>query len=47
MLEWDPEKRASAQDMLKHPWLQAESNYDTRMSSEEIAEKQKRDELKK
>lgn len=32
MLEWDPEKRASAQKMLQHPWLQAEANYDTRMS---------------
>jgi serine/threonine protein kinase len=30
MLIWDPEKRASAQYLLSHPWLQMESNYDTR-----------------
>lgn len=47
MLEWDPDRRASAQSMLSHPWLSAESNYDTRMSEEEIEIKLKRDELKK
>lgn len=47
MLEWDPEKRASAQDMLNHPWLHCESKYDTRMSEEEIEVKIKKDELKK
>jgi serine/threonine protein kinase len=36
MLEWDPDKRASAQTMLNHPWLKMPSNYDTRMSEEEI-----------
>lgn len=36
MLEWDPDKRASAQTMLNHPWLKMTSNYDTRMSEEEI-----------
>ena len=36
MLHWDPEKRASAQQMLNHPWLQEESNYDTKMTPEEI-----------
>lgn len=35
MLEWDPEKRASAQTMLNHPWLSRDSNYDTRHSPEE------------
>lgn len=35
MLEWDPEKRASAQTMLKHPWLNMASNYDTRLTPEE------------
>jgi hypothetical protein len=33
--------------MLKHPWLEAESNYDTRMSEEEIEAKLKKDEIKK
>lgn len=28
MLEWYPEKRATAQDMLDHPWLNMESNYE-------------------
>jgi len=35
MLEWDPEKRASAQTMLNHPWLKMESNYDSRYSKED------------
>jgi len=28
MLEWHPEKRATAKEMLEHPWLSMESNYD-------------------
>ena len=36
MLEWDPDKRASAQRMLDHPWLKMRSNYDTKMSEEEL-----------
>jgi serine/threonine-protein kinase SRPK3 len=47
MLEWDPEKRASAQDMLNHPWLHAEPNYNSKMSAEELEIKFKKDELKK
>jgi serine/threonine protein kinase len=47
MLEWDPEKRASAQDMLNHPWLHSEPNYDSKMSAEELEVKFKKDELKK
>lgn len=35
MLNWDPEKRASAQQMLDHPWLKMPKNYETRMSEEE------------
>ena len=46
MLHWDPEQRASAQQMLNHPWLKEASNYDTRMSQDEIAEKLKKDEIK-
>jgi serine/threonine-protein kinase SRPK3 len=38
MLEWNPEKRASAQQMLNHPWLQMESNYDNRFTKEEMKE---------
>ena len=47
MLHWDPEQRASAQQMLNHPWLKEESNYDTKMSAEEIESKAaKKDEIK-
>ena len=31
MLAWDPEKRATAEQMLKHPWLTRESNYDEKV----------------
>jgi serine/threonine protein kinase len=39
MLRWDPNKRASAEQMLKHPWLTMEANYDTKVNevSEESA----------
>lgn len=40
MLDWDPEKRASAQTMLKHPWLSMPSIYDTRFSEEEFKARQ-------
>lgn len=36
MLEWDPDRRASAQAMLDHPWLKMPSNYDTKMNEEEL-----------
>ncbi len=36
MLEWYPEKRATAQEMLKHPWLNMKSNYDTAMDEAEF-----------
>jgi serine/threonine protein kinase len=36
MLDWNPEKRASAQQMLDHPWLKMPSVYDTRMNEEEM-----------
>lgn len=35
MLHWDPDKRASAESMLNHPWLTMEANYNTRVSQEE------------
>lgn len=47
MLEWDPAKRASAQTLLKHPWLQRPSNYDTRYTQEELQEKLQKENLAK
>lgn len=35
MLEWDPQKRATAQQMLSHPWLSMPANYDTLMKEKE------------
>lgn len=35
MLEWDPQKRATAQQMLSHPWLDMPANYDTLMKEKE------------
>lgn len=35
MLEWDPQKRATAQQMLSHPWLRMPSEYDTKMKEKE------------
>lgn len=32
MLEWYPEKRATAKEMLEHPWLNMGSNYDYLLS---------------
>jgi serine/threonine protein kinase len=36
MLEWSPEKRATAKDMLNHPWLNMEDNWDIKMTEKEI-----------
>ena len=38
MLDWNPDKRASAQKMLDHPWLKMQANYETRMTEEELTE---------
>eukprot|EP00826_Nyctotherus_ovalis_P002390 TRINITY_DN10476_c0_g1_i11.p5 TRINITY_DN10476_c0_g1~~TRINITY_DN10476_c0_g1_i11.p5 ORF type:complete len:117 (-),score=18.01 TRINITY_DN10476_c0_g1_i11:73-423(-) len=35
MLEWDPQKRASAKEMLAHPWLNMPANYDTKMKEKD------------
>lgn len=35
-LEWDPEKRISAQKILDHPWLKEKSNYEAKMTDEEF-----------
>ena len=36
MLEYYPEKRASAKQMLSHPWLNMPANFDTHMSDIEV-----------
>jgi len=35
MLTWYPEKWATAQEMLSHPWLQLDDNYDTKLADDE------------
>ena len=35
MLEWYPERRASAKDMLNHPWLTMEPDYEFKMTEKE------------
>lgn len=35
MLDWYPSRRATAEEMLNHPWLSAENNYDYKISEEE------------
>jgi len=35
MLDWYPSRRATAEEMLSHPWLTAEKNYDYKISEEE------------
>ena len=37
MLEYLPEKRASAKELLNHPWLKMEDNFDVKMNEVEIA----------
>mmetsp|Transcript_6907 Transcript_6907/g.5146 ORF Transcript_6907/g.5146 Transcript_6907/m.5146 type:complete len:296 (+) Transcript_6907:206-1093(+) len=36
MLAWHPEKRATAQQMLNHPWLNMEPNYEYKLSDKEF-----------
>ena len=35
MLHWDPDKRASAECMLSHPWLTMPARYETKLTSAE------------
>jgi hypothetical protein len=36
MLKWFPTSRASARDMLKHPWLQMNDDYNPKVSDLEF-----------
>ncbi len=36
MLEWYPERRATAKEMLDHPWLKMQPNYDYVMNETEF-----------
>ena len=36
MLHWDPNKRASAEQMLKSKWFEMEPNYKTKIDSDEV-----------
>ena len=45
MLEYYPERRASARELLRHPWLTMPPNYDYRMSDTEIFKMNMRESL--
>ena len=45
MLEYYPERRASARELLRHPWLTMPPNYDYRMSDTEIFKMNMRENL--
>jgi serine/threonine-protein kinase SRPK3 len=34
-LQWDPDKRITAEKLLDHPWLKMAPEYDVRISDEE------------
>jgi len=38
MLNWDPDRRRSAQCMLSHPWLKMKPAYENKMTDEEFSE---------
>ena len=38
MLDWNPDKRKSAQEMLSHPWLTMNPSYETKKTDEELSE---------
>ena len=46
MLSWNHETRASAQEMLQHPWLQKEDNYDFKYTDREYEVMMLKKELK-
>jgi serine/threonine-protein kinase SRPK3 len=46
MLEWYPEKRATAQQMLKHPWLDMQPNYEYKYTDREYEVMMLKKELK-
>ena len=45
MLHWDPDKRASAETMLNHPWLSMPANYNTKISQSEREQLQQKQRL--
>ena len=47
MLNWNHEKRASAQEMLNHPWLNMPDNYDFKYTDREFEVKMLKQQMKK
>ena len=47
MLEWHHDKRATAQEMLEHPWLNMEPNYDYKFTKKEYEKLQFKKEMQK
>jgi len=46
MLDWHHDKRASAEEMLKHPWLDMAPNYDFKYSEVEYQKLQLKKQMK-
>ena len=46
MLEWHHDRRATAQEMLKHPWLNMPDNYDFKFTKKEYEKMQFKKEMK-
>lgn len=46
MLSWNHETRASAEEMLNHPWLKKEDNYDFKYTDREYEVMMLKKELK-
>ena len=46
MLKWFPHERASAQEMLEHPWLNMDPNYDFQLGELEFRKMMLRQSIK-
>ena len=47
MLEWHHDRRATAEEMLSHPWLSMPENYDYKFTKKEYEKIQFKKDMKK